>query len=355
MGAHYSRGHTLRMLLTRVCRLFLGIVLGLAAVTAVDLYVIRLSAKDNARDKTHVEGGNMQQPALANNPSSITLQKGPVGTADTPGLSPHSESITVAASKTANNTVLAHLIPHNLLFTYAHNVLESKAPSHFFDNVQHTIAEYRRAWGQPEAPVHFLDDDDCRTLLNRVEPALVQYFDAEKQGKFKADICRVAALYESGGYYFDVDIQVVKPFHPADGVSFTTVVGHSFDRAVPIGKWVFFQAFLASAPRHPILREALRIMLLHYEGSHAVRGADMGPSTLQDAYHAVPKAHRGDGLLLQEVILEAGMYPDLPRLQGTGLCNLVVHDQLQSAVYFFSRIVGTPMCGTPEKVGIRVD
>ena len=85
-----------------------------------------------------------------------------------------------------------------MFFTYAHNILHTKAPQQFYDNVQHTIAEYREAWEEPEAPVRFLDNDDCRALLRRVEPILVQHFDREKEGMYKADICRVAALIEVG-------------------------------------------------------------------------------------------------------------------------------------------------------------
>jgi len=62
-----------------------------------------------------------------------------------------------------------------------------------------------------------LTDDDCCALLQRVEPKLVPHFDREKKGAYKADICRVAALFEEGGYYFDIDIRVITPVRLADG------------------------------------------------------------------------------------------------------------------------------------------
>ena len=46
-----------------------------------------------------------------------------------------------------------------LLSTYAFKFKlrrHTKTPLHFYDNIQHTIAEYRKAWGEPEAPVRFL-------------------------------------------------------------------------------------------------------------------------------------------------------------------------------------------------------
>ncbi|GMI11343.1 hypothetical protein TrLO_g7772 [Triparma laevis f. longispina] len=44
-----------------------------------------------------------------------------------------------------------------------------------------------------------------------VEPRLLPYFINEKLGMFKADMCRVAALYLNGGYYLDIDLGVVEP------------------------------------------------------------------------------------------------------------------------------------------------
>jgi len=226
-----------------------------------------------------------------------------------------------------------------MFFTYAHNILLTKAPEMYYDNVQHTIAEYRQAWGEPEAPVRFLDDADCRAILQRVEPRLVPHFDTTR-GMHKADICRVAALYEEGGYYFDVDIQVVKPLRLADGVGFATA------NEFAGGSGGFFQAFLAAAPGHPILKQALYKMLLYYEGKLKAhrKGANMGTSTLKDAFDAVPEAQRGEVRLLQEIYLSAGQYRKLPRHIETGACNFVVHDAGEHAVYFYSRIVGSPRC-----------
>ena len=41
---------------------------------------------------------------------------------------------------------------------------------------------------------------------------------------FKADICRAAYLYLDWGYYFDVDVLVVRPFFAGDA-KFVTVKG----------------------------------------------------------------------------------------------------------------------------------
>ena len=186
--------------------------------------------------------------------------------------------------------ILAHAIstairiPHTMFFTYAHDILATKSPPHFEANIRHTIDAYRTLWGEPDAPVRFLDDDACRAVIERVEPKLVPHFDKETQGMYKADVCRVAALYEEGGYYFDVDIAVIEPLALDADVGFAT--------AFEPQKTNFFQAFIAAAPRHPILTEALRIMLAYYEGTHKLHGL-MGTSTLKDAHDAVPEDQRG--------------------------------------------------------------
>ncbi|GMI24670.1 hypothetical protein TeGR_g13997 [Tetraparma gracilis] len=232
------------------------------------------------------------------------------------------------------------MIPHTMFFTFSHDILATEWLQldlpHFYANIRHTIDAYRGLWGEPDATVRFLDDDACRAVIERVEPKLVPHFDKETQGMYKADVCRVAALYEEGGYYFDIDIAVIEPLALDADVGFST----AFEPA----KINFFQAFLAAAPRHPILKEALPIMLAYYEGTHTLHG-DMGTSTLKDAYDAVPKDKRGTIRWLHEGQLKFGEYPELPRQKGTGCCcNYVVHDETDHKPYFWSRIVGSSHC-----------
>lgn len=239
---------------------------------------------------------------------------------------------------------LAVKIPHTMFFTYKHNVLETNKPEHFAWNVRRTIAQYKKAWGLQGADitkVRFLDDSACRASISTVEPKLVGYFDKEAEGRYKADICRVAALYQEGGYYFDVDIKVVEPL-VLDNAQFVTVFTPDIN---PGGNGAFFQAFLASVPRHPVLKAALRTMLEYYTGERKLRpGTLMGTGTLKDAYDSVSETARQHVRLLEEVALTPEMYPDLRRQIGQGFCNHVCHDPLEKKVYFFSRIVGSDNC-----------
>jgi len=234
------------------------------------------------------------------------------------------------------------LIPHTLFFTYGTNILETKKPKLYYDNVKHTIDMYSQYWLPGSTRVRFLTDDDCRVIINSTEARLVPYFDKEPQGKYKADICRVAALYKEGGYYFDIDIEVIKVFDLGE-ISFSTV--HEADKSGG-----FFQAFLAADKSHPILKEALSKMLVYY-GKYTKPATYMGVTTLKEAFNSVPISLRGSVLLLKEFNLDTlsvNNYTDLKLRRPLGslgcCCNYVVSDSQGVHVYFWSRIVGSVFC-----------
>ncbi|KAL7551815.1 hypothetical protein ACHAWF_015005 [Thalassiosira exigua] len=196
-------------------------------------------------------------------------------------------------------------IPRRLVFTYKYNLIKPTRDEPPFNakqpltaNVLHTIEMYQRHWeaedarSEGEVPteevvVSFLSDDDCVGAIRDAEPRLVPHFRDEDRGEFKADICRIAELYLRGGYYFDIDIGAIEPVDlsalpiptafpdpmwqldaakkgrlgtPGDDdvVTFVTVMNRQ-------GR--FFQAFLAAAPRQPVLKRALGYMVAYYEGT----------------------------------------------------------------------------------------
>lgn len=242
------------------------------------------------------------------------------------------------------------LIPHTIFFTYKHNILENKEPSNFYDNIMYTIHEYRTLWGDPDAPVRFLDNDDCVKDIEMAEPRLVPLFQNAVSGAWMADVCRIAALYNSGGYYFDIDLKVVQPvdLRNNNNISFVTV----HETAVYMN---FFQAFIASTPRNPILKIALDKMLDYHEGRLKIFG-NLGPYTLNQAYKSVSPQEQAQAWILHELDLDnkrtpSNSYPEVQRQEGEGCCcNFVVEDAKQKQVYFFSRFVGaSSKCGMPER------
>ena len=128
----------------------------------------------------------------------------------------------------------------------------------------------------------------------------------------------MAYLYSFGGYYFDVDLQVIEGeriFEVAPDVSFATV--KSFVHPAAAGeapsRGQFFHAFLASKPKSPILEKALRVMEAYYTGGFELRAGEwMGRATLFHAFHLVPAAERDKVYLLEEIKAGREMYPLIP-------------------------------------------
>ena len=245
-------------------------------------------------------------------------------------------------------------IPRKLWFTYAHNILETKEPEHFYKNVLNTINAYASFWNSSTTTsfqsdhliteVHFLNNTNCADLLNQIDPLLGEAFANESRGDFKGDLCRVAALYLYGGYYFDVDMKVIQPVDLPYHVSFST--------SKAVGAPIFFNSFMASSSRHPILNATLRSFYEYYilrtgYCRNDTGGQDykkmVGCCTLWDGYHATPKKERGETFIMQEVHLSDGFYPDL-NSSGFHMCDFVVHYNASHRAYFYSRIFGSRNC-----------
>jgi len=224
-------------------------------------------------------------------------------------------------------------IPRRLLFTFKDSLLETKEPHLLYTNVRSTIAKYREAWGEPDAPVWFLNDTDCRAAIYATRPRLLMYFDREVHGPWKADICRVAALYLTGGYYFDVDMETVNPWMASSKVTFATVMDPSRVR--------YFQSFLASERRGRMMDEALNEMLAFYENRKTRLGALLGPDTLKWAVESVPHSERGQMVILEETAFHLNESESALRREAVGCCcgNLVRLPTTKQTI-FYSRIVG---------------
>jgi hypothetical protein len=322
-------------------------------------------------------------------------------------------------------------IPHRIMFTYPHRLLETKEPRHFYDNVMHTIHEYGRLWNLTPSTVwtktttltetttminatyndtqsttqialteasvapwvDWYTNAECEIVIQRMRPSMLRFFREEPYGAYKGDICRVAALYYYGGYYFDVDLKVVEPLNlddDNDTISFATV--QSTDGSL-------FQAFIAVEPYSPFMLKTMDFMEEHYThpppppppGQFSIH---MGPLTMRQAYDwlmqqnsnntttdnatattndtittddttsnnsnntvtetttssLVSNPHRTvsdkEVYFLYEFNLEddRSRYPQLSLQPGIGFCNFVCHNPFTRVVYFFSRVVGSTHC-----------
>jgi Glycosyltransferase sugar-binding region containing DXD motif len=232
-------------------------------------------------------------------------------------------------------------IPHRLIFTYKWNLLERQEPRHFYDNVLHTIRAYQAVWGENDCTIVFLDDESCRTVIDATAPMLRPYFDKEPKGSFRSDICRVVELYARGGYYFDIDMELIdQPFIMEDHAD-DSKQASTFGTAVEAGAGHFFQSFLISAPGNPILKLAFAKIQQFYDDRSPRQYMHMGPYTLKAAYDELHG--ETNATLLQEVNLEdhsaLSYYPNLQRRNGRGCCcNYVL--LYHNVPYFYSRMVG---------------
>ena len=279
-------------------------------------------------------------------------------------------------------------------------------------NVKNTIDKHHAVWmqnrqqpGQQQATsypeVKYLTDGECLLLIELAKKELLLPFRVEYNNDFKYDICRISALFLYGGYYLDVELEVMEPVILKDpDVSFITAVEASHKG--------FFEAFVACTPKHPILKLTLDKMAEYYKqayvspSDYSSLGFDdanttkrnrntlpddqddeypktsldeenlgyidsmvqqglvdedpswkLGPRTLKDAYVALTPAARGKTMLLQEINLDPSdqyghWYPkvirrrDLPNQQCC--CNYIVHDPRTETAHFYSRTKNTLYC-----------
>lgn len=235
-------------------------------------------------------------------------------------------------------------IPRQIFFTHKENILETKRPKMFYENILKTVKAYEHAWGDAIVPVTFLNDKKCVSEIRMAMPELVVYFHNETRGEYKADTCRLAALYNHGGYYFDVDLDVVEPFVPKNSISFVTAKDYT--------DHYFFQAVLFTSRQNPILKTALDEELEYYQGRLKLENYRLkGPATLQIAFDSVPQIERNHSKILHELSLtdKPESYPNAFRNDLSFLCNMIVHDKDKRKVHFRSRIEQLDKCKVEEK------
>ena len=106
----------------------------------------------------------------------------------------------------------------------------------------------RKSWHHhhPNFTHLFLLDDDCRRLVGRHGRRAMMAYRSIVQGAQRADICRLAAIFEYGGFYADTDTFAY--------ASLEQVVPR--DATMVITQYAAFELFGATR-RHPLIRAVL--------------------------------------------------------------------------------------------------
>lgn len=96
-------------------------------------------------------------------------------------------------------------IPKQLLITGKQDRIEDM-PRDAQDNLQRIVRM------NPEMSVRFLGDTACLQYIRaHYDPFLEMAFKRAERGAYRGDICRAAVLFREGGFYLDVDLQLVRP------------------------------------------------------------------------------------------------------------------------------------------------
>ena len=148
------------------------------------------------------------------------------------------------------------------LFKEEHGDLTSQEKI-LLTNMKRTVKLFQNITGDA-SEVEMWDDNSCLTALKELHMKeglpLAFAFKTEVVGMIRSDLCRLVMLYNSGGYYFDTDLAPLAALQRALDPRATFVTVRTSERSLSGGG--FFQAFLATAPKHPVIRRSLKNLVL---------------------------------------------------------------------------------------------
>jgi hypothetical protein len=142
-------------------------------------------------------------------------------------------------------------IPRILIMVAETFISMTEDPVESFFNEAQITDMYKEAWGDPLVPRWLLDLLTCNAAIFKAKRELVPVFRAETNVSKQLDMCRVAALYLSGGYQVDIDLEVRSIPNPVDSAGL--VIAREGD--------VVSKRFIASEPESVTMKKALDIMV----------------------------------------------------------------------------------------------
>ena len=113
------------------------------------------------------------------------------------------------------------------------------------ESVQNNIALWKKANPDFEIKVH--TEANINISGNRYAKAALE----NHAWAFLSDIVRLQALYEEGGVYLDVDVELIRPLSDLVETADKLTMGYMYNCALGT-------AVIYSPPRHPIIRDVLK-------------------------------------------------------------------------------------------------
>lgn len=129
----------------------------------------------------------------------------------------------------------------------------------------------------PQMRMRWLGDSACAAYLQQhYDEELSGFFNLEKHGSLRGDLCRTAVLLREGGFYVDLDVVLVVPLHRLvdNTTSFMSVYEYPERQAGGI-----LNAIIAAEPGSAVLNSTL-LEIRRWYRQEAKHQGWMGPTTL---------------------------------------------------------------------------
>lgn len=124
-----------------------------------------------------------------------------------------------------------------------------------------------------ELHVRYFNNSECHAYLAEYMPLLVKFYDRQTHGAYKGDICRTAILAREGGFYVDLDMQLVAPLTDLVDDETTFMTAKS-------GTEGCLNAIIAASPGNLVMLNTLAEMEKWFQEEHD-ESELLGPVTMQ--------------------------------------------------------------------------
>jgi len=229
-------------------------------------------------------------------------------------------------------------IPHTLWFASRHELssLQKENIKHY-NNILKTVKAYKLAWGTDNVEYKILDNKACMNAIVKLpitgaSSALFEFYLKEfKDHPSKGfDICRAAVLFQTGGYFFNEELEVIEPYTSKNNdITFVGVKSQSS---------IFLPSFVASTAEHPVMQEVITKFIMLALKKIKLSTTLSGGEIYRDAYNSQDKNTMSKSVLLLEkhmTVLD-NEYDKKP--VRSHKCSYVIYSPESKKIHFYTRM-----------------